>query len=816
VSHGILSFISEQYRLMRLVLTPDGIRGLGRNSKKNGTEEMNKCWAYQPGVRVFCDPVFRPSSLGAELLRHYAVSARVGGEQSALARGNTMQNERHWARWLVIVCAVFLTWSGSVSADPPVFTEIGRDILGMGRIAQSHFAIADVDNDGLADVVFTGDVFNPALLAIGRRADGSIGFKQILPLPYSYGTIVRVLTAQVAGITHIYLVADDGTVDDYAGWPLAKSTSFAVHATVSSAVTTQLYGDGSNQLLVLTADHLYAYALDTRQPLWNYAISGASDLVVAQLDADGEQEVVLNSSPGLVIDSLTRTVDWQYSSSSFAALATGHLLGDGTTQFMAVAPPSYSAFTVYGGSPPSPMWSAGNYSGGIAALTAADIDNNGREVVVEADSQWGTVNVFDPTTHQQRFSISKAGSGINALAAPDLDGDHVPEIIFAVTYPTGDAGIVIANGTTGQTKWSYIPHDARFSRVAIGDVDGDGAQELVVADYGWTSRGGVEIFDFASGALKWQSQLTTANGYDPFEISTSRILLVPHANGIGQDIVLAGTMFYDGKITVLDGVTHNATLLTGQPGFVPLYGRAVVDATLVDFDNDGTLDFAVATAPTNTSVSGAELLVFSGKDGQLLWTSPPITSSGSTILSVIASGPATSPSSELIAVQTNDMVAYNMQTHALDWTLPVVADGATFIPSSSRNAENSRDAEIAVFQTTGTIRFYDAATHASLRILAVPPPLNAVQPLDARHLLVASGNALAVLDSYDPAIPACTNYLGYFLGDGNRLAASSMGGGQWLVASGNQMVFRHLLSIDAVFADSFATGSRTPHCTAVY
>jgi hypothetical protein len=95
-----------------------------------------------------------------------------------------VQSETHLTRWLGFVCAIFLTWCGASASQPapPVFTEIGRDILGMGRIAQSRFAIADVDGDGLEDVIFTGDVFAPALLAIGKRADGSIGFKQILPL----------------------------------------------------------------------------------------------------------------------------------------------------------------------------------------------------------------------------------------------------------------------------------------------------------------------------------------------------------------------------------------------------------------------------------------------------------------------------------------------------------------------------------------------------------------------------------------------------------------------------------------------------------
>jgi outer membrane protein assembly factor BamB len=559
----------------------------------------------------------------------------------------------------------------------------------------------------------------------------------------------------------------------------------------------------------LTADHLYAYALDTHEPLWNYAVSGARDMVLAQLDADGQQEIVFNTSPGLVIDALTHVIDWQFTSGQYAALGTAHVLADGTTQFMASGtPPSYSAFTVYGGAPLSPLWSAGNAAGGIAALAGADVDGNGREVVVEADSQWGAVNVFDPATHQQRYSIPNTGWGVNALASADLDGDHVPEIVFAATRSMGNFGIVIADGRTGQAKWTYTPHDALFSNVAIADVDGDGEQELVVADKRWSERGGVEVYDFASGALKWQSQLTTSNGFDPFEISTSRILLVPHANGIGQDIVLAGAMFYDGKITVLDGVTHGARLLTGQPGGV-MHDRAVIDAVLIDFDRDGTPDYALATQPVDSGASGAKLFVFSGKDGQVLWSSPTIAPN---LLSIIATGPATSPLSELIAVHSNDMVAYNVQTGALDWTLPLplAIDGATFIPNGQHGAE------IAVFQSAGQIIFYDAVTRVMLRRWALPSPLSAVLPLDAGHLLIASNSALAVLDAFDPAIPACTGYLGFSLGDGNRLAAVNTGPGQWLVASGNQMVFRHLLSMDTIFAATFSNGSRSPACITTY
>jgi hypothetical protein len=726
-----------------------------------------------------------------------------------------MRIETRLTHWLAIVCAVLLSASGRASANPTTFVEVGRDILNTG--VEGGFATADVDGDGIADLVFVGNSYPRTLLTVGRRADGSIGFKQILPLPPGPQSVTyrRVLSADVAGTPHIYVVTQDGVVDDYAGWPLAKVGSFAVTGPVSSAVIGQPYADGSNQLLVLTQDmyyaaaRVYAYALDTHQPLWSYEVAGAKDLVLGQLDADAAQEIVVNSSPGLILDSLTRATDGQYAGGPYGALATGHTLGDGTTQLIAASAP-YTGFSVYGGSPLSPLWSTGVvYDGGIQYLASADIDHNGRDVIIEADSQWGTVNAFDPTTHQQRFAIPKVGNGISAMAVKDFDGDDVPDIVFSVTYPMNDAGIVIADGATGLKKWSYVPHPASFQNVAIGDVDGDGAQELVVADYGSDQLRGVEIFDFASGTLEWESGLTSPGGLDPLALSTSRVLLVPHANGVGQDIVLAGKNNYVGKIAVLDGVTHEARMLVGQAPALT-QSRALVDAALVDFDLDGKLDYAVAGVPTDNSVSGAKVFVFSGVDGSLLWASPPITSGGSGIVAILVTGPASSSSSKLVVVQRDGMIAYNLQTHAVDWTLSAEIAGATYFPNDPEGPS------IAIFRTSGDIRLYDAATGSRGRGFSAPYPLNAMLPLDANHVLISSDNALGVLELPNPSMPACTRYLSEGLGIGNRLAASDLGGGLWMVASANRIVYRHALSIDTIFTGGFTAGSRQVRCMTVF
>lgn len=722
--------------------------------------------------------------------------------------------------WLAVVCGVLLSGAGRASADPATFVEIGRDILDTG--VESGFATPDVDGDGIADLVFVGDYDRPILLAIGRRADGSIGFKQILTLPPGgphYVSSARVLSADIGGTPHVYVVTRDGIVDDYAGWPLAKVASFSVAAPVSSAVIGQLYPGGASQLLVLTQytyivpETVYAYALDTRQALWNFPAPGAKDLILEQLDADPAQEIVLNSSPGRIVDSLTLATEAQFPGGPYSALATGHILGDGTTQLIATSPP-YMEFTVYSGIPPSPLWSTGNTDiEAMQYLGTADIDHNGHDVIVEADSGWGTVNAFDPTTHQQRFAIPKVGNGINALAVKDIDGDNVADIVFAVYDPMNDAGIVIADGATGVKKWSYVPHPASFQNVVIGDVEGDGAKELVIADNSWDQLRGLEIFDFASGALKWESGLTSPPGLDPLALSTSRVLLVPHANGVGQDIVLAGKKDYDGKITVLDGVTHEARMLVGQQQPNPLRSRNIVDAAVVDFDLDGTLDYVTGTVPTDSGASGEQVFVFSGVDGTQLWTSGDITSTVRGIVAIIVTGPATSSSSKLIVVQYDRMTAYNLQTHAVDWTRNVTITGATYFP------DDVDGPSIAAFTQSGAVRFYDAATGTQGRGFNVPSTFNtfnAMLPLDANHALISNENALGVLDLHNLSMPACTPYLGENLGIGNRLAASDMGDGLWMVASAYTIVYRHALSIDTIFADDFTTGSRQVRCTTTF
>lgn len=99
--------------------------------------------------------------------------------------------------------------------------------------------------------------------------------------------------------------------------------------------------------------------------------------------------------------------------------------------------------------------------------------------------------------------------GTSGSAFGDLDGDGLPDVALAGTFPTGtsplggpdisaQANVLQRSGRAGyRLAWrAGLPIDA--DTVAIGDVDGDGRNDLVVAD--------------GEGALRWMRQSPTAPG----------------------------------------------------------------------------------------------------------------------------------------------------------------------------------------------------------------------------------------------------------------------------------------------------------------
>ena len=627
-------------------------------------------------------------------------------------------------------------------------------------------------------------------IVVAKTVTDSLGFKAALITAdtsdgsaYNYGE-ARVLAWNRAPGTQIVTVSRQGMARIYAGWPLAEQDRFAVAGDAVSAAIGDVDGDGSDDLVVLSQDGLHAYALDNGTEEWSKAVSGGSDVALAQLDSDPALEIIIaGPTPGLVLDGATRATDWSYIDGFGAKLATGVFASGGATQWVGAA--GWYSFTVFGANPWSPLW---DYSPDldIGAIATGDLDGSGVDSILYGDGQWGDVHVINPATHQERLSVNNGGYSVTAIAVGDVDGDGTPDIAFSSgTAGSGSVALTIADARTGASLWTYTPAPGPYQATAIGDVDGDGRNEVVAASNDGTYDTRIAVFDEISGVREWQSPGSVNSADDPFAIGVRAITLLPHPDQSGMDIVLAGDGSYYGKIIVLDGVSKSVKQQIGYYQSPLLESRSITGLAVMDYDHDGTADYVVSTQPASTGASGAKLEVISGANGDLLWESVAMGSGFSNINDVFVI-PSEAPGgpSELVAVLPDSLRAYNSNTQLLDWVLAASNDGARYIDAGLNGPE------LMLYQHSGAISFYDAATQAYLRAFATASPLAGVTVLqgDARTLLVAADQKLSLVDGSDGSILASSKALGALAGSSgygqsySRPSAVPVGASAWHVA----------------------------------
>jgi len=700
---------------------------------------------------------------------------------------------RRYLPWFVALVA------GSAGASFPSLDPVDRRMDFMPHPGNGQLLAADLDGDGVAELVLDGSPWAtgspppfPAVLAVLRHTPAGYDVAPARVLPVSAPT-ARLLRHRVGGVDQVVVVDQEGMVREYRGLDLEQVSAFPIATGAQSAAVGDVDADGHDDLVVLTATELHTYVLSDGRPVRSYAVSGCYDLALAPLDADPALEIILAGCvPGLVLDGATHATDWSYIDGFGVRVAVGRF-GDATSHQWLGAERWYS-YTVFRGAPWSPLWS-GKARLDISAVAAGRLAGSTRDMALIGDAQWGAVHVVDGASGEERFAVQNSENGVRSIVTADLDGDQAAELAFN----GGTSVITIASGVDGQ-RLARIPMSrSPFQGAGYGDVDGDGRLELVTVTA--TEVATLATFDLTSGQRTWDSRWS-----DPiialsiWRMSRSKAVLRKQTDGDGMDIVLGGEYLGEGRLIVFDGVTKQIKLNLFSFSTPALRNMTIKDIALMHYDGDGVEDLVLAVY--DTSLSKVALQVISGADGALLWRSVSMGDGTTTIHQVVPIEDPITPGRGLLVAALSDSVrAYDRTTGLLSWVIPLANAGIAHIVSGES------DGELAVFSSSGEVRFFDLNTLAQLRQFTLPGPLRTLHAVngDLRRLLVATADQLMLIDGLTGVTSALSQALDDFPETGAYLSVVPLGGDAWEVASATELaLYRHRLRLsEALFDDGF-------------
>lgn len=710
---------------------------------------------------------------------------------------------RFRASWIVAT-ALFPLLVTSARANDQSFQEVLRQIPGFRTAGAGRFAIADFDGDAKTDIVIPAQNATALLEVVGRTRTG-IGAKQIVILEDV--SLARVIAHAIDGQPHLFTFSTDGTVREFAGWPLRQLRATRLENTmIWAAAIGDVDADGNDEVVIASdgpgGSFLEALDLTSLNRRWALPNVSAPDILLTQLDADPALEIVVGYTPGLVIDGATRAIDWSYVDGFGPSLASGHFQDGGGGQFVTTR--NWNLFAVFQSAPYSPLWDVSRPTD-IDVVTTADLDDDGYDEILEGDGQWGDLNVYDGRTRQIRLSLPNSGHGFNAIAALNLDGGYPNSIAYSPkgVFPPSSPLFTIVDASSGNPIWSIDnSRPGPFLAATLGDVDSDGSIDFLYSSVTQDSCQITTQVDSWTGALEWMSPPPSLGSTDPYCLLPQALHVVDRP-GASPQIVLAGTAVYDGRILAIDGASH---ALLWQVG--PMQNRFINDIIRLDVDHDGTDEIVACTTGTSSGMDGIRLLVFSSASGAQLWESVALGSFGA--CRGVMAGRFDNSSAQLIAAVLPDSIrAFDAQTHLLAWSLPLPAgaDGATLINAGVDGRE------FAVFSGS-RLDFYDSATRSPLRHFDFSASLTAITAMremgESIHtLLVSADGRLLTIDGETGAILASSDFLGSGLGANNQLATKELGDGRVLIGASSQAgAFVQIATLrDAIFTDGFQSTS---------
>jgi hypothetical protein len=486
-------------------------------------------------------------------------------------------------------------------------------IWGAG-IGASNINAVDLDENGTIELVLGGGSgfgANAFWYIVSHNAVNNTYSQKWLSKPYLNTSInqIQVAQTQANGQQLIFVVLANGQVEIYNGssrqlqYTLASGLSDP-----SSLVIADLDRDGQSEMVMGGRNAIAIFDATSYVQKWRIN-HGAVDLAVANVDNDPALEIVTTSE---VIDGATQIVEWDYELRFGARIALADLDNDSIAEIVGAA--SWYSIQVFSAVTRTVLWDI-RTSHDIHALITADTNGDGVQEVIYGDGQWGNIYGYNGRTRQKEWTIKNPDHGITDLLIADVDADNSLEVLWGGGWShTGSDHLYVANRTTGTLEWRSQDIGGPLSAVDVGDVDNDGQDEIVMVSFDSASGysdGIIFIYDATTHALEWQSgPVLGGNAWT----GVHSIKIADVDSDGKQDFLIATASLYDGLIIAYDGASKAIKWRTAATN-----GATFTALTIADLDQDGAMEVIGGQRREHTGAAGAFVRVYDGKTGVEEW-----------------------------------------------------------------------------------------------------------------------------------------------------------------------------------------------------
>ncbi len=638
-------------------------------------------------------------------------------------------------------------------------------IWGTG-IGASGLTAFDVDGDGQQEIVLGGGYgFDENRFWYILSYSAAAGTYQQEYLSQEYPSYIRrIVVADVAGAGQytVYVALSSGQVYVYdAGTRELLDTFSSPFSTLADITLADVDGDGEQEIVTASSSGIVVHHAQTYAIEWQTTSYGSSDVEVANVDGDPAPEIVTTRR---VIDGVTHAEEWNYSSGFGAIVQLADVDADNMAEIIAAE--TWYQINAFDADTQAPKWDI-PVDLDIGALRVTDFDADGVQEVVYGDGQWGSVHVIDSLTLEEEWAISNPEHGVTGIAFADADQDGVLEILWGAGWSsTGADYLYVGDTTTHAIEWQSLDVGGPLSALDVGDVDNDGIDEIVMVSFqseSGYSDGIIFVYDAETYELEWQSDPILGGS------AWTGVHALELADVDGDDVleILIGTAdVYDGVIMAYDGLSHNLDWRTA--GYEGTYFSALAAA---DVDLDGQVEVIGGQDREHTGAPGVYVRVFDGSSGAHEWRTVNLTYWGGVYDIDTGDFDGDGHPEILFSVTDDHARVYDGVTQSQEWESAFSNTSGV----AGFDVDQDGDTEILIGTANGQVYAFDGGTHAqewseSLSGLSINSlRLTDMDRDDVAELVLTDDDYLLIYDAATRNLLCQSERLGDAVGGGGHL-----------------------------------------------